>query len=53
VVLSPSTEAVRGEARAIKQPQLVIDLRPVDAGGHGAAELERQAAQLRDFLGLA
>jgi pimeloyl-ACP methyl ester carboxylesterase len=52
VVLSPSTDAVRGEARAIKQPQLVIDLRPADAGGHSAAELERQAAQLRDFLGL-
>jgi pimeloyl-ACP methyl ester carboxylesterase len=53
VVLSPNTDAVRGEARAIKQPQLVIDLRPPDAGGHDAGELERQAAQLRDFLGLA
>jgi len=53
VVLSPSTDAVRAEARAIRQPQLVIDLRPVDAGGHSPAELERQAALLRDFLGLA
>ena len=53
VVLSPNTDAVRTEARALKQPQLVIDLRPADAGGHGAVELERQAAQLRDFLGLA
>jgi len=53
VVLSPNTDAVRAEARGIKQPQLVIDLRPADAGGHNAAELERQAAQLRDFLGLA
>jgi pimeloyl-ACP methyl ester carboxylesterase len=52
VVLSPDTDAVRSEARAIRQPQLVIDLRPADAGGHGAVELERQAAQLRDFLGL-
>jgi len=53
VVLSPTTDAVRSEARMIKQPQLVIDLRPADAGGHNAVELERQAAQLRDFLGLA
>jgi pimeloyl-ACP methyl ester carboxylesterase len=53
MVLSPNTDAVRTEARTLRQPQLVIDLRPVDAGGNGAAELERQAAQLRDFLGLA
>jgi len=53
VVLSPNTDAVRSEARVIRQPQLVIDLRPADAGGHDAVELERQAAQLRDFLGLA
>jgi pimeloyl-ACP methyl ester carboxylesterase len=52
IVLSPSTDAVRSEARMLKQPQLVIDLRPADAGGHDAAELERQAAQLREFLGL-
>jgi pimeloyl-ACP methyl ester carboxylesterase len=53
MVLSPNTDSVRGEARALKQRQLVIDLRPAEAGGHGAVELERQAAQLRDFLGLA
>ena len=53
VVLSPSTDAVRSEARVLRQPQLVIDLRPADAGGNNAAELERQATQLRDFLGLA
>jgi pimeloyl-ACP methyl ester carboxylesterase len=53
VVLSPNTDAVRTEARTLRQPQLVIDLRPADAGGNNAAELERQAAQLRDFLGLA
>jgi pimeloyl-ACP methyl ester carboxylesterase len=53
VVLSPNMDSVRAEARALKQPQLLIDLRPADAGGHNAAELERQAAQLRDFLGLA
>jgi pimeloyl-ACP methyl ester carboxylesterase len=53
VVLSPNTDSVRTEARALKQPQLVIDLRPADAGGNSALELERQAAQLRDFLGLA
>ena len=53
VVLSPNTDSVRSEARALRQPQLLIDLRPADAGGHNPAELERQAAQLRDFLGLA
>ena len=53
VVLSPNTDTVRTEARTLKQPHLVIDLRPADAGGHNAAELERQAAQLRAFLGLA
>jgi pimeloyl-ACP methyl ester carboxylesterase len=53
VVLSPNTDAVRNEARTLKRPQLVIDLRPADAGGHNPAELERQAAQLRNFLGLA
>ena len=52
VVLSPSTDAVRTEARSLKQPHLVIDLRAADAGGHNAADLERQAGQLRDFLGL-
>jgi pimeloyl-ACP methyl ester carboxylesterase len=53
VVLSPNTDSVHTDARTLKQPHLVIDLRPADAGGHNAAELERQAAQLRDFLGLA
>ncbi len=52
VVLSPGTDAIRTDARSLKQPHLVIDLRPADAGGHNAADLERQAAQLRDFLGL-
>jgi pimeloyl-ACP methyl ester carboxylesterase len=52
VVLSPGTDAIRTDARTLKQPHLVIDLRPADASGHNAADLERQAAQLRDFLGL-
>jgi pimeloyl-ACP methyl ester carboxylesterase len=52
LVLSPATDAVRNEVQGLKHPQLVIDLRPADAGGHNAAELERQAAQLREFLGL-
>jgi pimeloyl-ACP methyl ester carboxylesterase len=52
VVLSPGTDAIRTEARTLKQPHLVIDLRHADAGGHNAVDLERQAAQLRDFLGL-
>ena len=53
VVLSPDTEAVRAEARALRHATLVIDLRSVDERTHGGAELERQAAQLREFLGLA
>jgi pimeloyl-ACP methyl ester carboxylesterase len=53
VVLSPDTETVRAEARGLRHPSLVIDLRAVDERGCSAAELERQAAQLREFLGLA
>jgi pimeloyl-ACP methyl ester carboxylesterase len=53
VVLSPDTDAVRAEARALRHPTLVIDLRSVDERAHGGAELERHAAQLREFLGLA
>jgi pimeloyl-ACP methyl ester carboxylesterase len=53
VVLSPDTESVRGEARLLRQPALVIDLRATDASGHSGAALEHQAMQLRNFLGLA
>ena len=53
VVLSPDTESVRSEARLLRLPSLVIDLRAADASGYDGAELERQATQLRDFLGLA
>jgi len=44
---------VRAEARGLRHPSLVIDLRAADERAHGAAEPERQAAQLREFLGLA
>jgi pimeloyl-ACP methyl ester carboxylesterase len=53
VVLSPDTDAVRAEARTLRHAALVIDLRSVEERAHGGAELERQAAQLREFLGLA
>jgi pimeloyl-ACP methyl ester carboxylesterase len=53
LVLSPDTEAVRAEARALRHPSLVIDLRAADERGSDAAEPEQQAAQLREFLGLA
>jgi pimeloyl-ACP methyl ester carboxylesterase len=53
MVLSPDTETVRSEARLLRQPSLVIDLRAPDASGHDGAEFERQATQLRSFLGLA
>jgi len=53
VVLSPDTEPVRSEARLLRQPSLVIDLRAAEASGHDGAALERQATQLRTFLGLA
>lgn len=53
VVLSPGTEAVRAEARALRIPALVIDLQAAGADERDAGEIERQAGQLRDFLGLA
>jgi pimeloyl-ACP methyl ester carboxylesterase len=53
VVLSPDTDAVRAAARELRHATLVIDLRAVDERARGGAELERQAAQLREFLGLA
>lgn len=53
VVLSPGTDAVRAEQRTLRQPSLIIDLRAADAGGNHTGELEQQAAQLREFLGLA
>jgi pimeloyl-ACP methyl ester carboxylesterase len=53
LVLSPDTEAVRNECRALRNPSLVIDLRAPDASGHDGLEFERQAMQLRNFLGLA
>ncbi|HEX4025593.1 MAG TPA: alpha/beta fold hydrolase [Steroidobacteraceae bacterium] len=53
VVLSPGTEAVRTEARALRHPALVIDLQAAGSDGRDAGEIERQAGQLRDFLGLA
>ena len=53
VVLSPDTESVRSEARLLRHASLVIDLRPADASGHDGPEFERQAMQLRNFLGLA
>lgn len=49
VVLSPGTETVRTQARALRHPALVIDLARVAVDQD---VLERQAAQLRDFLGL-
>ena len=53
VVLSPDTDAVRSEARSLRHPSLVIDLRTPEERGQGAGDLEKQAGQLRDFLGLA
>jgi len=53
VVLSPDTEAVRAAARALRHPSLVTDLRAPEERAQPAGELEKQAAQLRQFLGLA
>jgi pimeloyl-ACP methyl ester carboxylesterase len=53
MVLSPDTESVRSEVRLLRYPSLVIDLRAADASGHDGPEFERQAMQLRNFLGLA
>ena len=52
LVLSPATEAVQAEARALRQPTLVIDWAPVDVSQRQSDDFERQAVQLRDFLGL-
>jgi len=53
VVLSPDTDAVRSEARNLRHPSLVIDLRAADERVRGGGEPEQQAAQLREFLRLA
>jgi len=53
VVLSPPTEALRAEARALRHPALVIDLRGHEASGLDEQQFEHHATQLRDFLGLA
>jgi pimeloyl-ACP methyl ester carboxylesterase len=52
VVLSPDTDLVTSEARSLRQRSLVIDLRAADASGQASADFERQATQLRNFLGL-
>ena len=53
VVLSPDIESVRSDARSLRQPTLLIDLRSAQASGRDGAELEHHATQLRNFLGLA
>lgn len=53
VVLSPAAEAVRAEARALRHPTLVIDWPASETTGVDLSEVERQAAELREFLGLA
>ncbi len=51
--VSPDTESISAEARSLRHPSLVIDLRAANERTRSADELERQAAQLREFLGLA
>jgi pimeloyl-ACP methyl ester carboxylesterase len=51
VVLSPATDAVRAHARTLRHPVLVIDLTP-EPDRPATAEIERQALELRQFLGL-
>ena len=53
IVLSPDTDSVSAEARSLRHPSLVIDLRAANERTRSPDELERQAAQLREFLGLA
>lgn len=53
VVLSPNNDAVRTDARGLRHPVLVIDLRASEGASRDPTELERQASELRDFLGLA
>ncbi len=53
VVLSPDTEAVRAEARGLRQPMLIIDLRASERSGRADEHTEQQAGLLRQFLELA
>jgi pimeloyl-ACP methyl ester carboxylesterase len=52
VVFSPASEAIRAEARTLRHPALVIDWPGSEAVRYDIGEIERQAAELRDFLGL-
>ncbi len=52
IVLSPDTDSVRTQTRSLRHPALVIDLRSAPERTDADGQLEHQAAQLRDFLGL-
>jgi len=54
LVLSPANESVRAQSRALRQPVLIVDLTPAAQTQTQpvAVDIERQAAELRDFLGL-
>jgi pimeloyl-ACP methyl ester carboxylesterase len=53
VVLSPDTEAVRAQARGLRQPLLIIDLRASEPREHADEHTGQQAGLLRKFLELA
>ena len=52
LVLSPGSEAVQAEARALRHPTLVIDWPSARPSSRQVDEFEGQAAQLREVLGL-
>ena len=52
IVLSPDTEAVRAEARGLRQPLLVVDLRAAGQRERPDEHTEQQAGLLRKFLEL-
>jgi pimeloyl-ACP methyl ester carboxylesterase len=51
IVLSPANEALQTQARQLHHSVLVVDLAPNEPNA-APAEIERQAAALREFLGL-
>ena len=50
--VSPDTEAVRAEARGLRQPLLVVDLRAAGQRERPDEHTEQQAGLLRKFLEL-
>ncbi len=53
LVLSPPSDALQEQVRSLRHATLLIDLAAGQSDARSGAPLEQQAAQLREFLGLA